>query len=390
MPRKSRARAIFTGRWIRWFLFSALTRAIPALGRRFNFPLRRTAARQVASEIFEDRVEPVVFDVPASLVESVLRPAQVSDAGDTSGYILRTTTARRFCGLVEDCLVTTLDMRFLHRPSFGLLDYHAVVTAPNQIKPTMLRPRPARADVSYVLASFTSNYYHFVMDVALPLVSALRRFSDRIGPVVMLIRRDAPRFAHEIVAALQSEFPRLEIEEVDDSTRIEAARALFVFRAALAREWAPFDREDVEILARALRRRYALPPAKAEARVYVSRGRARLRGLRTEAEVVTELNRRGFSVFTPSADNHAEQVKVFGSARIIVAVHGAALTNLLFAPPEATVVELFPRNHIKSPYLWIARGLGLNYVPVIGGDADARQAFSLEAADVLRALEGLI
>ena len=36
----------------------------------------------------------------------------------------------------------------------------------------------------------------------------------------------------------------------------------------------------------------------------------------------------------------AEQVKTFRAAKLVVAPHGAAITNLLFAPPGGTLVEL--------------------------------------------------
>jgi capsular polysaccharide biosynthesis protein len=72
-------------------------------------------------------------------------------------------------------------------------------------------------------------------------------------------------------------------------------------------------------------------------------------------------------------------VRRFAEADVIVAVHGAGLTNLLFARPGATVIEIFPENCIKSTYLWLARQMGLNYRALVGGPGDYRQAFQLPA-----------
>ncbi len=67
----------------------------------------------------------------------------------------------------------------------------------------------------------------------------------------------------------------------------------------------------------------------------------------------------------------------FGEAEIIVAAHGAGLTNLLFARPGATVLELFPEDCVKSSYLWLATRMGLNYRAVLGEPGQSKQAFSI-------------
>jgi len=291
--------------------------------------------------------------------------------------------------VVEDCDVNTTDMRVVHRPTFSVVDFWESDVPASLIKPTRLTRQAARPEALYFCAASTSNYYHFLMDHILPLIAALRRFGDAIGPLVVLVQREAPKFAHDILAALAARFPAVSVETVPGGRRLEKARALFVSRFAQAREWAPFDREDVDILRDALIAHYGLPPARAERDVYVSRRGARLRALTGEDELIGALEQRGFTVFAPRADNHAEQVRTFGSARLVVAVHGAALTNLLFCPPGATLVELFARDHIKSPYLWIASRLGLRYVPVFGSDSDFRQGFTLLPSEVVAAVEGL-
>lgn len=387
MARKSKARTMLTTRWIRWFVFRALSLAFPSFGRRFNFPARRVAARTVASPLFEDRQQPMRFDAPDDLYRSVVMPSRLSDAGDTSRYAERETIDYSFCGVVADCDVNTSDMRLIHRPTFKIVDYWDADVPASLIKPARLKASPADPARLYVCLGSTSNYYHHLMDAVLPLVSALRRFAGSIGPLTALLRRDAPPFAHEILAALAAQFPSLTIELVDPGRKLEHARALHAVRFALAREWVPFDLEDVAILRRALQARYRLPPSALERDIYVSRRGARLRALAGEDELIGELAQRGFGVFAPRADNHAEQVKAFSSARRIVAVHGAALTNLLFAPAGAEVVELFARDHVRSPYVWIAHRLGLRYRAVFGSDSDLWQGFSLPPRQVLAALD---
>ena len=131
-------------------------------------------------------------------------------------------------------------------------------------------------------------------------------------------------------------------------------------------------------------------PGSADRRLFVSRGGARLRRLKNEEGLRPALTKRGFEWFTPRADDHRSQVEAFRSARIVVTVHGAALTNLLFCRPGTLVVELFPSNHIKSTYCWLAMRLGLRYRPVIGSAGDYLQGFTVDVDEVLAQVESEI
>jgi capsular polysaccharide biosynthesis protein len=48
----------------------------------------------------------------------------------------------------------------------------------------------------------------------------------------------------------------------------------------------------------------------------------------------------GFERIVPGEMPVAAQISAFGAARIIVAAHGAGLTNMIFTPPGAAIVEL--------------------------------------------------
>jgi capsular polysaccharide biosynthesis protein len=78
-------------------------------------------------------------------------------------------------------------------------------------------------------------------------------------------------------------------------------------------------------------------------------------------------------------------VRRFGEADIIVAVHGPALANLIFARPGTTVLELFPENGVKSRFLWLATRMGLNYRALLG-KAEPKQAFHIAPGRFAEAL----
>jgi capsular polysaccharide biosynthesis protein len=62
------------------------------------------------------------------------------------------------------------------------------------------------------------------------------------------------------------------------------------------------------------------------------------------------------------------------------------LTNILFAPHDARVVEIFPADKVKNTYFLLAKSLGQSYRGVIGSAGGAREWFSVAARQVEQAL----
>ena len=81
-------------------------------------------------------------------------------------------------------------------------------------------------------------------------------------------------------------------------------------------------------------------PAQATRRLFISRGNGARRRLLNEDAVYADLQARGFERVVPDELSVAEQIATFSGARIVVAAHGAALTNMIFAPPGAAIIEL--------------------------------------------------
>ena len=77
-------------------------------------------------------------------------------------------------------------------------------------------------------------------------------------------------------------------------------------------------------------------------RLFITREGVTRRRLANQQIVAERLAEDGFRALDPGTLPFAEQVALFQGASIIVGVHGAALTNLLFAPDEAAFVELSP------------------------------------------------
>ncbi len=117
-----------------------------------------------------------------------------------------------------------------------------------------------------------------------------------------------------------------------------------------------------------LRRRFQAPerPAGRRRRLLVSRRGAGQRRLANEAELYRALGPLGIEVVNPADMSFAAQRETFAAAELIIGAHGAGLTNMLFAPPDARVVDLnFGAGPIPC-YEDLARLIGQPYQRLMG------------------------
>jgi len=388
MPRKSPARLMFTSRWIRWALCRKLSQWMPSLGRALNFPLKTSFAGDFANAVLEDEEQELSFE-PGDLGEAqrILLPAMANDAGDTSSYPSGRTRLRSLLFRLDHCVVTGHTMMVLDRSGASVMKMWTGDSNWNEAKPTLLRRRQAPSGAFYTLTC-NGHFFHFFANDIIPLLYFLRRYGNEIGPLHIVTKAGFPPFIQQTLSAICSAYKNVTILEIEKTERLMDVSALWLWRCADAREWMPVTRGEADELGLLLSTHHQLPVATApEQLLFVSRGNTRLRRLVNEAELMAALMDFDFEFFLPKSNDHGSQIEAFRSARIVVAVHGAALTNLLFCQPGALVIELFPSNHIKSTYCWLAMRLGLRYRAVIGFSGDYLQAFSIKVPLVIAEVE---
>jgi capsular polysaccharide biosynthesis protein len=105
--------------------------------------------------------------------------------------------------------------------------------------------------------------------------------------------------------------------------------------------------------------------------LYVSRRDRARRRLVNEAELEARLAELGFRIVVAGELAPEDQVAAFRDAAIVVAPHGAALTNALFMSPGARLVELFAPEGGTLALLAIAKSRGVAHEFFIGEAVDA-------------------
>ncbi len=303
-----------------------------------------------------------------SLATAALDPTRVTlHPGGPAEELVRTMPAGEPAGhaAFEPWLHRTVSARYVLEVREGLLvgDYAATV-APGGVldhetsgyfgisgwrqHPVFLRPRlPEPTPVPGTLLSLatrgtSTNYYHFLLDL-LPRWGIFQEAcpGQAVDAVYLSTRSPYQRQLLELIG-----LDRLPVIEVDKHACLAPDRLLVPStpnQDLMAPHWV------VSWL------REHLPPSGdlgGRARgLYVTRGTTPgTRRYVEEAALWPALAERGFARLDPGSVSVQEQIDAFAAAEVVVAPHGAALANLVFARPGARVLELFAHDYVNPCY----------------------------------------
>ena len=96
-------------------------------------------------------------------------------------------------------------------------------------------------------------------------------------------------------------------------------------------------------------------------RIYVSRRHARGRKIVNEPDIVPALVRHGYEIVCTERMTFSEQVALFASAGEVISMHGAGMSNIVFAPPGAKILELGSPLHNNLSFRTLAVNCDLQY-----------------------------
>ena len=96
-------------------------------------------------------------------------------------------------------------------------------------------------------------------------------------------------------------------------------------------------------------------------RVYISRSRARFRRLENEEEIWPLFEARGFERAWMEDLDFAAQVKLMSETKVLAGPHGAGLTNMMFCPEGAHVIEIAWLGFPNPNFYAVAAAMGHDY-----------------------------
>lgn len=200
------------------------------------------------------------------------------------------------------------------------------------------------------------NYYHWLHDVLLKAYLVLDMLPADIRFIVPANLQPFQRETLELlgVSAAQCEF-------YDGTEMWELEEQYF----SVPTTWSAYDLPAADRWLRdKIWNAYGVAPTQGHKRIYIDRKNTKARRVRNDAEVRALLLQNGFETYLLEQLSFRAQVELFSQAQVIVAPHGAGLTNVLFAPPGAGVIEFIAPPHFRGGvwcYWMLSTTLGHDY-----------------------------
>ncbi|XP_062208794.1 beta-1,2-xylosyltransferase XYXT1-like [Phragmites australis] len=209
--------------------------------------------------------------------------------------------------------------------------------------------------VLFSLGGTTGNYWHDFSDVLVPLFIASRRYD---GEVQLLISNIQPWWVG-IYKALLQRLSRYDVVDLDSDAQVRCFRHITVGLRmhkvfSIVPERVPGGRLSMADFTRFQRETYALPrdapvsltqePDKKPRLLLIQRGHSRR--FVNEQEIARAAEAAGLEAVAMELRREAmtvdEQARVVNSFDVLLGVHGAGLTNAVFLPPGAVLIQVAP------------------------------------------------
>ncbi|WPB84251.1 glycosyltransferase family 61 protein [Sediminicoccus rosea] len=133
-------------------------------------------------------------------------------------------------------------------------------------------------------------------------------------------------------------------------------------------------------------------PRAGRRRLYIPRRNVRMRRVVNEAAVEDALAMLGFEVFDNAEYSVRDQAHAFRDAEIVIAPHGAGLSNIVYCDAGTPVIEIVPEGYDQgaTSYRSLADLFGLSYVQLFAREAAPDRKGNRCNADIELDVEELV
>ncbi|WP_233507719.1 glycosyltransferase family 61 protein [Adhaeribacter pallidiroseus] len=194
------------------------------------------------------------------------------------------------------------------------------------------------------------NYFHWMVD-SLPRLLLIKNVYPNC---LLLVPAELPEYIRK--TTLLFGFDRLLLLKRFDSYKIKK----LVFPELTA----PLSFQDPNLINKVrsiILTKLNLVSKKPVKRIYVSRSHQSVRQIINEKILISTLKKHAFEIIFFEELTFEEQIALMLDTAIIVSVHGANLTNIMFMSPGSVVVELMNKNFNNPSYFSLSAVLSLPY-----------------------------
>ncbi len=218
------------------------------------------------------------------------------------------------------------------------------------------------------------NYFHLMVDYLLPPLCAIIREPERYSHVTFVMQRKFPMV--DLFGLMLNDLGiSTSVLAIGKFDRVTGGALLFG-GAHPKDSGAAFAYPEEMKKFGSMVDKY-LPNTFNPRRIFVTRKNASRRRILNDSNFQKLLTQNKIEAVELSFENPLDQVSLFRNSELIISVHGAALTNLIWSK-NTKVFEIFPENLRPKHYLNIASQMGLNYQPFIASKGNEREDFEID------------
>ncbi|RFP62212.1 MAG: DUF563 domain-containing protein [Limnothrix sp. CACIAM 69d] len=210
---------------------------------------------------------------------------------------------------------------------------------------------------------YSNNYCHWMFEFV-ARAGLLNQFGSGWDSFdAFLLDPIQSNFQAETISALR--IPESKIIQNSTGTHLQADRLIV---PSPLKHWPVFDKATCTLI-RSLFLRNEDPEEIKDSLpkyLYLSRSEARYRRVLNDEQVQESLKNLGFASISLGELSICQQANLLAGAEVVVAPHGAGLTNLVFCQPGTKVLEIFPHRYRQQYYWALANQRGLVYQYLIG------------------------
>jgi len=237
--------------------------------------------------------------------------------------------------------------------------------------------------VSFALRSPANNFYHTLAD-NLPRLYALHQPRYRDTSIALLVPGALQPFEEHFLTNLLPQNVRIRRVEHNRLQRLDVA----ILSSYLSRQMSGYLPR--KYLAFFLERALPSRPRQKRNRIYVTRRPSPVgRSILNEAEVLRVAERFGFRSYVLEELPLSAQIELFFDADAVIGVHGAGLTNLLFAD-RIDVVELHPTPTVFPHYYFLCQAMEHRYRFVCSNAPMRNSNFTVDTSALAERLSGIL
>lgn len=204
------------------------------------------------------------------------------------------------------------------------------------------------------------NYYHFLVDI----VPTLELINNSITKnYVNVLVPDAVRhnnIIQEYFALWPKSYDKLKFVYVSKNSLIRVYKCIYFAKSSRGN----FNFPEVEKL------EFQKTTC---SKIFLTRNLKGRRALSNFSDILPILCQHKFEIVDTAELSLIEQIRIFANVEYLIGIHGAGLTNMIFAHKKLKILEIFPNTERPAHYKFIAMLRNYKYYFLVGSRPDRKR-----------------